>query len=68
MVNEPEEDHYGEDDMPELFDTENREEVDFDLFDTDSEKSARFKNSLLCFEHVENHFFMLLFMASCTID
>lgn len=57
MVNEPEEDHYGEDDMPELFDTENREEVDFDLFDTDSEKSARFKNSLLCFENVENHFF-----------
>ena len=35
VVNESEEEYYGEDDMPELFDPENREEVNFDLFATD---------------------------------
>ena len=57
VINEPEEDYYGEDDMPELYDPENREEVNFDLFATDYDKSMRFKNSLVCFPNVENHFF-----------
>ena len=35
----------------------NREEVDFDLFDTAADKSAKFKESLLCFADVDNHFF-----------
>lgn len=51
VKNEPEEDYYGEDDMPELYGPENREEVNFDL------KATRFKNSSVCFPNVENHFF-----------
>ena len=35
VVSEPEEEYYGEDDMPELYDPENREEFNFDLFVTD---------------------------------
>ena len=51
VKNEPEEDYYGEDDMPELYGPENREEVNFDL------KATRFKNSSVYFPNVENHFF-----------
>ena len=68
VVEEPEEDYFGEDDISELFDPENREEVDFDLFYTDTDKSSKFKNSLLCFANVDNHFFMLLFTALCTTN
>ena len=56
MVEKIEEDYFGEDDMPELFDQENRE------------KSRTFKYSLLCFTNVDNHFFMLLFMVLCTVN
>ena len=62
VVNEPVEKYHGEDDMPELFDPENREEVNFDLFASDYEKAMRSKDSLACFPNVDNHFFMLLFM------
>ena len=55
VVNEPEEEYYGEDDMPEFF-------------ATDSEKAMRTKNSLVCFSNDQNHFFMLLFMDLCTIN
>ena len=57
VVNEPEEEYYGEDGMPELFNPENREEVNFDLFASDYEKAMRFKDSLVCFPNVGNHFF-----------
>ena len=55
VANEKEKEFYGEDDMPEMYAPENREHVDFDLFDKDM--AMRFKNSLLCFPNVENHFF-----------
>ena len=60
----PEGEFYGEeDDLPELFDPEEREEVAFHSFDKDSDKAANFKKSLLCFSDVENHFFMRLSMV-----
>ena len=44
--------------MPELFDPENREEVEFDSFDNSFDKSQTFKNSLLYFSNnVDNQFF-----------
>ena len=64
--NEHEEEYYREDNMLELYDPENRDEVNFDSFDTDQDKAMRFKNSLVCFPNVDNHFFMLLFMDLCT--
>ena len=58
VVNEEEPDYFGEDDMPELFDPEDREQVDFDLFDSSSDRSMKFRESLLCFSSdIENHFF-----------
>lgn len=63
VLNELEKKYYGEDHLPEMHDPENREEVNFNLFATDYDKAMRFKNSLACFPNVENHFFMLLFMA-----
>ena len=43
--------------MPELFDPENRENVEFDSFDNYSDKSQIFKDSLLRFADVDNQFF-----------
>ena len=43
--------------MPELFDPENREDVEFDSFDNYLDKSQIFKNSLLRFDNVDNQFF-----------
>ena len=43
--------------MPELFDTEKREDVEFDSFDNYSDKSQIFKNSLLRFGDIDNQFF-----------
>ena len=47
VVYETEEEFYGEDNMPEMYAPENREDVDFELFDTDQDMAMRFKNSLL---------------------
>ena len=52
--------------MSELFDPENREEVEFNIFENSSNKSEAFKESLVCFGNVDNHFFMRLFMVLCT--
>ena len=58
VVNEEEPDYFGEDDMPELFDPEDREQVDFDLFDSFSDRSMKFRESLLRFSNdIENQFF-----------
>ena len=58
VVKESEDEYYGEDDMPELFDPENREDIEFDSFDNYSDKSQIFKNnSLLRFADVDNQFF-----------
>ena len=42
--------------MPELFDPENREGVEYDSFDNYFDKSQIFKNSLLRFANVDNQF------------
>ena len=58
VVNEEEPDYFGEADMPELFDPEDREQVDFDLFDSSSDRSMEFRESLLHFSNdVKNQFF-----------
>ena len=57
VVNELKGEYYGEDDMPELFDPENREDVEFDSFGNYLDKSQIFKNSLLRFDNVDNQFF-----------
>ena len=54
--------------MPELFDLENREDVEFDSFDNYSDKSQIFKDSLLRFADVDNQFFMLFSMVLCTVN
>ena len=61
-ANEPAEEFYGDDNMPEMYDPKKREDIDFDLFDTDHDRAMCFKNSLVYFSDVENHFFMQLFM------
>ena len=43
--------------MSELFDPENREEVEFNIFENSSNKSEAFKESLVCFGNADNHFF-----------
>ena len=57
VVNELKGEYYGEDDMPELFDPENREDVEFDSFGNYLDNSQIFKNSLLRFDNVDNQFF-----------
>ena len=57
VVEESDEDYFGEDDMPELFDPENRDEVEFDSSINSLDKSQAFKKSLLPFTNVDNHFF-----------
>ena len=67
VVQESDDEYFGEDDMPELFDPENRDEVEFNSFDNSSNKSQAFKESLVRFGNVDNHFFyMLLFTVLCT--
>ena len=48
VADESEDEYYGEDDMPELFDPEDREDVESDLFDSSPNKSQFLKNSLEC--------------------
>ena len=43
--------------MPELYDPEKREDVEFNLSDKHFDKSQIFKKSLLHFENVDNQFF-----------
>ena len=58
VVHEEEPDYFGEEDMSELFDPEDREQVDFDLFDSSSDRSMKFRESLLRFSNdIENQFF-----------
>ena len=60
VVGESEGEYYGEDDMPELYDPENRKDVEFDSFDNFFDKSTIFKNSLLRFDNVDNQFFYVV--------
>ena len=68
VVEESDEDYFGEDDMPELFDPENRDEVEFDSSINSLDQSQAFKKSLLPFTNVDNRFFMQLFMVLCTVN
>ena len=63
-----EDEYYGEDDMPELFDPEKRKDVEFDSFDNYSDKSQIFNNSLLRFADIDNQFFMLFSKVICTVN
>ena len=59
-----EDNFFGEDDLPELFDPEQRKDVNFHAFEMDKERAENFRRTLRCFlEEVNNPFFMLLFMA-----
>ena len=63
VADESEDEYFGEDDKPELFDPEIRENVEFHAFSSASNKSKIFKNSLLHFPNdLDNQFFMQLFM------
>ena len=64
VANEPAEEFYGEDNMLEMYDPEKGENIDFDLFDTDHDRAMRFKNSLVCFSDVENHFFLYSYLRN----
>ena len=55
------EEYYGEDDMPELYDPENREDVNFDFFANDQVKAKRFKDSLVFFPNIQNHFYAIIY-------
>ena len=58
VVDESEDEYFGEDDMPEPFDPEIRKKVEFDAFSSASNKSKLFKNSLLRFpNNLDNQFF-----------
>ena len=58
VINEEEPDYFVEDAMPELFDPEDREQVDFDLSDSSSDRSMKFRESLLRFSNdIENQLF-----------
>ena len=57
LINREHSDNFGDDNQPEPFDPQNREQVEFDEFDQDKIKSRIFKESLLNFLDVENNFF-----------
>ena len=59
-----EDNFFGVDDLPELFDPEQRKDVNFHTFEIGKERAENFRRTLRCFlEEVNNPFFMLLFMA-----
>ena len=60
VIQDSHQEYFGEDDLPELFDPENREEVEFDFSEKNQSRSSKFKNSLLQFENVDNPFFYLI--------
>ena len=57
VIQDSYQEYFGEDDLPELFDPENREEVEFDFSEKNQSKSSKFRDSLLQFENVDNPFF-----------
>ena len=60
IIRDSHQEYFGEDDLPELFDPENREEVEFDFSEKNQSRFSKFKNSLLQFENVDNPFFYLI--------
>ena len=57
VIEEIHQEYFGEDDFPEMFDPENREEVKFDISEKNESWSTKSKESLLQFENVDNPFF-----------
>ena len=47
VIEEINQEYFGEDDFPEMFDPENREEVEFDISEKNESRSTKFKESLL---------------------
>ena len=60
VIQDSHQEYFGEGDLPELFNPENREEVEFDFSEKNQSRSSKFKNSLLQFENVDNPFFYLI--------
>lgn len=58
VMQEHTEDYFGTDDLPELYEPQERECVEFDSFENNRQKAKKFKDSVLCFPDVENHFFL----------
>ena len=63
VVSKEHTDTFGDDNQPELYNPGDREQVDFDLFDSHTLKSKSFKKSLLNFSNVENKFFYAVVYA-----
>ena len=57
VIEEINQEYFGEDDFPEMFDPENREEVEFDISEKNESRSTKFKEPYLQFENVDNPFF-----------
>ena len=66
LISREHSDNFGDDNQLELFDPQNREQVEFDEFDQDKIKSRNFKESLLKFLHVENNFFLCCYLQTFT--
>ena len=57
----PKGEFFGEDDLPEMFSAEEREHVEFHLFQKYKERALDFKKTLRGFsdDSIQNHFFIL---------
>ena len=61
VMQERTKDYFGNNDLPELYEPEERKQVEFDSFDKDHQKAKKLKDSLICFsDEVENPFFYLI--------
>ena len=57
VINEETEDYFGNDNQPELYEPEVRDNVEFDFFNDYKKAAENFKKTLVCFSDVENHLF-----------
>lgn len=62
LINECDDEYCGDDDLSERFDPENRQDVEFNVFEKSSTLSKKFKESLVGFKNANNQFFMVFFM------
>ena len=57
LINECDDEYCGDDDLSERFDPENRQDVEFNVFEKSSTLSKKFKESLVGFKNANNQFF-----------
>ena len=57
VINEETEDYFGNDNQPELYEPEVRDNVEFDFFNDYKKAAEKFKKTLVRFSDVENHLF-----------